>query len=118
MCYQNVNDLEIAECVLSVLDLLQISRPELTLHPNRNYPRDTLANSCVTMEWRNGNVTRTKFRLSILLRAQNRPGEASPMREEIARILEDIRLAFGWPEYRDEDDMKLLGFEVSIFRGR
>jgi len=93
--YQSVNDLEIAECVLPVLDLLQIPYPELTLLPSRNHLRDILANNCVTMECRNRNVTRTKLKLSILLRAQNRPGEAPTMREEIVKIFEIIRPASG-----------------------
>lgn len=118
VCYQNTNDLETAECVLRVLDLLQISCLEVTLYLNRNHLREILSNSCITMQWRNEDVLRTRFRLSIVLRAQSRPMEASTLRQEIAKNLEDIRLAFGKQVYTDEDDMKLLDFGVTIFHGR
>ena len=70
------------------------------------------------MQWREDDVIRTKFRLSIVLRAQNRPGEAATVRAEIAKAIEDMRSATEKQEFTDKDDMELLDFGVSIFHGR
>lgn len=95
---------------------VSILHPRLTWHSDRKHLRQILKNGCITMQWRMEDVVRTKFRLSIILRTQNRPVEASATREEIHEYIKNIRLTAG--EYTDEDDMKLLDFEVSIFHGR
>ncbi len=82
--------------------------------------RDNLTNSCITSQWRNEDVVRTKFRLSLVLHAQGRLEEASTVRQEIAVSLEGVTPdpLPRRPIYTDEDDMKLLDFGVAIFHGR
>lgn len=68
---------------------------------------------------------RSKFRLSIVLRAQDKVEEAVAVHDEIADHLERLRAAAPKsdaaeppPKFTDQDDMKLLDFEVSFFHGR
>ena len=70
------------------------------------------------MQWRNEDIVRTKFRLSLVLRARERLEEASTILEEIASALETIRSESPQLAYTDADDMKLLDFGVSIYHGR
>lgn len=101
-----------------LLRILPISNLGVNSHLPRMLLREILTNGCVTMQWRNEDIVRIKFRLSLVLGAQGRPEEASAIREEIASFLEDIRPVSIRSDYTDEDDMKLLDFEVSIFHGR
>jgi hypothetical protein len=102
-------------CLLSIL---QISHLGVNSHLPRKLLRDTLTNGCVTMQWQNEDIVRTKFRLSLVVRARERPEEASTILEEIASSLEAIRPVSIQSTYTDEDDMKLLDFGISIFHGR
>lgn len=61
---------------------------------------------------------RIKFRLSLVLRAQEKPEEASTILEGIASSLEAIRPVSIRSTYTNENDMKLLDFGVSIFHDR
>ena len=70
------------------------------------------------MIWREEDIVRTKLRLFLVQRAQNRAEEASAMRESIAESLAKIRPLPDLPVFTDEDDMKLLDFNVSMFHGR
>jgi len=86
---------------------------------SRRLLREIITSGCVTLQWRDEDVVRAKFRLSLVLRAQEKLEEASAIQEEIASSLENIRSPVSVPSnYTNEDDMKLLDFVVSIFHGR
>lgn len=90
----------------------------LTFLP-RTLLREIIANSCISRAWRNEDIVRTKFRLSLVLRAQKKPEEASTILDEIADSLKEARrVSTAREKYTDEDDMKLLDLGVSIFHGR
>ena len=65
-------------------------------------------------------MVRTKFRLSIVLRASQKMQEATKIKEQIASDLESIRATSPSIQttYTDEDDMKLLDFGVCLYYGR
>ncbi|KAK2593959.1 hypothetical protein QQS21_008318 [Conoideocrella luteorostrata] len=97
VCCQNVGDLEKAESLL----------------------REILTNPCVTIAWRDEDVTRTKFRLLLVLQAQKSEEGVTQIRDEVAPAIQEARRSFPvQSSYTDEDDMKLLDFGVSIFHGR
>ena len=81
--------------------------------------RDIAPRGSVTLQGRDEDVVRTKFRLSLVLQAQEKLEEASAIQKEIATSLENIRSPVSVPSnYTDEDDMKLsrlcdLGFSWS-----
>jgi hypothetical protein len=74
------------------------------------------------MQWREEDVARSKFRLSLVLRATNRPveaevvkAEALKMREVWADALPDLASK---KEYTDKDDMEIFDFSVTLWHGR
>ena len=91
---------------------------KLTILPRRLL-RDIATSGCVTLQWRDEDVVRTRFRLSLVLRAQEKLEEASAIQKEIATSIENIRSPVSVPSNdTDEDDMKLsrlcdLGFSWS-----
>ncbi|PVH86757.1 hypothetical protein DL98DRAFT_643137 [Cadophora sp. DSE1049] len=93
VCQQNKPDLESAETALR--EILPLGR--------------------VNEGWRPEDITRVKFRLPIVLAAQNRFGEAAKFRAEVEPALSRLR-----PEgvATDEDDIGLLDREVSLNHGR
>jgi len=100
VCYQNVGHLEQAE----------------------HHLRENIKNSCVNLQWREEDIGRSKFRLSLVLRATNRPIEAETMRTEAlktreawATALPDLRTE---KEYTDKDDMAMFDFSVTLWHGR
>ncbi|KAJ8132647.1 hypothetical protein O1611_g977 [Lasiodiplodia mahajangana] len=99
VCYQHVGELEKAEHEL----------------------REILRNSTVTEEWRVQDVTRVKFRLYLVLKAQGKQDEAGEILKEIDEYLVQRRgdLPAGTKEWTDKDDMKLLDDDiVTLDHGR
>jgi len=100
VCYQNVGQLEQAE----------------------HHLRENINNSCVTMQWREEDVSRSKFRLSLVLRATNRPGEAETVRTEALKMREAWAVALPdlqtKKEYTDKEDMEIFDFGVTLWHGR
>ena len=70
------------------------------------------------MMWCEEDIVRTKFRLFLVQRAQNRVLEALAIKESIAETLREIRPMPNLSVFTDEDDMKLLDYNVSLFHGR
>jgi hypothetical protein len=73
------------------------------------------------MQWREEDEARSKFRLGIILRLQNRPKEADALQRDAFGIRKELRgQAKVWEgrEYTDRDDMELFDKEVTIWHGR
>ncbi|KAI0101705.1 hypothetical protein GGR51DRAFT_563166 [Nemania sp. FL0031] len=99
VCYQHVGELEKAVCAL----------------------KEILSNSTVTEEWRVQDVTRVKFRLYLVLKAQGKQDEAGEILKEMNAYLVQRRgdLPAGTKEWTDKDDMGLLdGDIVTLDHGR
>lgn len=85
---------------------------------NRTNLRDILNDSRQTEDWREEDIVRTKFRLSIVLRAQNRHVEAAGIRQDIDAYLSERRGPDTQKGYTDRDDMQLLDYGVTLCHGR
>ncbi|PMD52524.1 pfs domain-containing protein [Hyaloscypha bicolor E] len=100
VCYQNSNDLESAEHNL----------------------RQILELSCITLQWREEDLARTRFRLAVVLRAQGRPSEASRLcgqaKDERKKWESEMVDMIGQREFTDRDDMELFDFGVTLWHGR
>ncbi|VUC26950.1 unnamed protein product [Clonostachys rosea] len=81
--------------------------------------REILKNGSVTNYWREEDIARAKFRLFLVLRAQNHLDEASQIFKEINQFIQELR-ASSLPKdsYTDQDDMALLDTSVTITHGR
>jgi hypothetical protein len=74
------------------------------------------------MQWRKEDVARSKFCLSIVLQAQNRPGEARILRREALKVLQDLVSARERPGEpggnEDKWEMEWYGLNIALRHGR
>lgn len=90
----------------------------------RHHLRENLTFECTTMQWRQEDVARSKFRLSLVLQAQNRPSEAGILRREAQTALEDLASAStsekqGEPgDDQDKWEMERFDLMVALWHGR
>ena len=119
VAYQTVGNLEKAEYVSQILRLENKSQMLSALH--RSYLRETLTHSLLTIQWREEDVARTKFRLSIILHKQNRPSEAARFRAEALeichRLVQPLLHSLGSTP-GDEDNMTPFDAGVTLWHGR
>lgn len=97
---------------------------------SRYHLRENLAFDATTMQWRTEDISRSKFRLSIVLRAQNRPSEAANLRQEALQEIQEVpgttrerRPGGGLKgdEHEDGDDklaMEWYDLNVALWHGR
>lgn len=87
----------------------------------RNNLREILKNSRLTIQWRDEDVARTKFRLAIVLMLQNRSSECTQLIEEARDMREgsSSQPSVGFTTNPTErDEMKLFDIGVTICHGR
>ncbi|TGJ79873.1 hypothetical protein E0Z10_g8889 [Xylaria hypoxylon] len=80
--------------------------------------REILNGNRQTEDWREEDIIRTKFRLSIVLRAQNRHVEAAEIRQDIDAYLSERRGPGTQKGYTDGDDMQILDYSITLCHGR
>ncbi|KAJ8131952.1 hypothetical protein O1611_g1670 [Lasiodiplodia mahajangana] len=85
---------------------------------SRNHLREILSLGRVTDDWREEDVTRVKFRLSVVLGLQNQPAGAIEMFDEVKAQLDILRASPGTGKLGDPKDMALLDANVSAVHGR
>ncbi|KAM0267364.1 hypothetical protein ACHAPA_005906 [Fusarium lateritium] len=74
--------------------------------------REVLDHGHRTDDWREEDIVRVKFRLSIVLRARKEATEADQILEEITSHMN--RLRKGATDFTDADDMALLDWQVTL----
>ncbi|KAI0855636.1 pfs domain-containing protein [Xylaria cubensis] len=79
--------------------------------------REILANGQQTVDWREDDIVRVKFRLSIILRAKDLSSEADELLEGIKDHIIGQRPA-NQTDFTDADDMALLDERVTLVHGR
>lgn len=93
----------------------------IDLNP-RHHLRENLKNSYITIQWRNEDVARTRFRLSLVLQAMSRPSEAEIMKAEAMKMREEwedaLRDLRSKKQTSDKDEMELFDFGVTLWHGR
>ncbi|KAF5657124.1 pfs domain-containing protein [Fusarium heterosporum] len=74
--------------------------------------REALEHGHQTDVWREDDIVRVKFRLSIVLRAQQKNVDAEEISSEIASHVKSLRTTTA--EFTDADDMALLDWQVNL----
>ncbi|KAM0347638.1 hypothetical protein ACHAPU_004651 [Fusarium lateritium] len=74
--------------------------------------REALEHGHETVEWREEDIVRVKFRLSIVLRTREETVEAKELSYEMTRHVRNLRASVA--EFTDADDMALLDWQVTL----
>lgn len=99
-----------------------LSNLVLQLIKHRLCLRTALGDSSIGVQWRQEDVSRLKFRLYLVLKAQSRPTEGTKFKKEVMLTLkeqEDSLAGSSLTEQTaDREIMELLDSSVSLFHGR
>lgn len=79
---------------------------------NRNNLCEVLEHGHQTDDWREEDIVRVKFRLSVILREKNEDVEANKTLKEITSYI--VALRAGSTDFTDADDMALLDWQVTL----